>query len=316
MQITIKRYGTILLVLLAMAAFVSCSDQNQSKEDNTSQSEEVRMEKPEELGMSADSLQEQVQQEAIDAVESSKVELVEEAVEALEQVNISLAALAKENKDEALKALETATGKFEILLARDPELALVPIDASVRTVDLVTDLETIKTIKKAARKAIKEDRFQALRDELTSLASEIQITTVEMPLATFPPAMKKAAALVEKDDLQGAKDILYTALNTLIVKEERIPLPILKAQAMIDKAKSDDDSDEDKKKEVLQLLENAEYQLILAEELGYGERDEEYAELNKAIKELKKSVEDDADSQGLFDSLKTKLSDFRKRIAS
>lgn len=311
-----KRYGTILLVLLAMAAFVSCSDQNQSKEDNTSQSEEVRMEKPEELGMSADSLQEQVQQEAIDAVESSKVELVEEAVEALEQVNISLAALAKENKDEALKALETATGKFEILLARDPELALVPIDASVRTVDLVADLETIKTIKKAARKAIKEDRFQALRDELTSLASEIQITTVEMPLATFPPAMKKAAALVEKDDLQGAKDILYTALNTLIVKEERIPLPILKAQAMIDKAKSDDDSDEDKKKEVLQLLENAEYQLILAEELGYGERDEEYAELNKAIKELKKSVEDDADSQGLFDSLKTKLSDFRKRIAS
>ena len=311
-----KRYGSILLMLLAMAAIVGCSDQNKSKEDNIDQTEEeVRMEKPEELGMSADSLQGQVQQEAIDAVESSKDELVAEAVEALEQVNIAVAELALEDKDEALKALETATGKFEILLARDPELAFVPIDASVRTVDLVADLETIKTIKKAARKAIKEDRFQALRDELTSLASEIQVTTVEMPLATFPPAMKRAAALVEKDDLEGAKDILYTALNTLIIKEERMPLPILRAQAMIDQAKSDDASDEDKKKEVLQLLENAEYQLILAEELGYGERDEEYGELNKAIKELKKSVEDDGDSQGLFDSLKTKLSDFRKRIA-
>lgn len=311
-----KRYSSILLMLLTMAAIVGCSDQNKSKEDNTSQSEEVRMEKPEALGMSADSLQDQVQQEAIDAVESSKVDLVVEAAEALEQVNIALAELALEDKEEALKALESATGKFEILLARDPELAFVPIDASVKTVDLVADLETIKTIKKAARKAIKEDRFQALREELASLASEIQVTTVEMPLATFPPAMKTAAALVEKGDIEGAKDILYTAMNTLIIKEERIPLPILRAQAMIDQAKSDDASDEDKKKEVLQLLENAEYQLILAEELGYGERDEEYAELNKAIKELKKSVEDDGDSQGLFDSLKTKLSDFRKRIAS
>ncbi|GAA0892716.1 hypothetical protein GCM10009122_23950 [Fulvivirga kasyanovii] len=311
-----KRYSSILLMLLAMVAFVSCSDQNKSEEDNTSESEEVRMEKPEELGMSADSLQGQVQQEAIDVVESSKDQMVAEAVDALEQVYTALDFLANENSDAALEALEKATGKFEILLARDPSLAFVPIDASVKTVDLVADLETIKNIKKAARKAIKEDRFQALRDELTSLASEIQVTTVEMPLATFPPAIKRAAALVEKDDLEGAKNILYTALNTLIVKEERIPLPILRAQAMIDQAKGDDASDEDKKKEVLQLLQNAEYQLILAEELGYGERGEEYGELNKAIKELKKSVEEDGDSQGLFDSLKTKLSDFRKRIAS
>ena len=34
------------------------------------------------------------------------------------------------------------------------------------------------------------------------------------------------------------------------------------------------------------------------------------------IKELKKSVKDDGDSQALFEKFKTKLADFKKRIAS
>ena len=54
----------------------------------------------------------------------------------------------------------------------------------------------------------------------------------------------------------------------------------------------------------------------MAEELGYGDRDREYKELNKTIKELKKSVKDDGDSQALFEKFKTKLADFKKRIAS
>ena len=84
---------------------------------------------------------------------------------------------------------------------------------------------------------------------------------------------------------------------------------------MIAAAQSEDAKDEDKKKEVLNLLENAEYQLIMAEELGYGKRDKEYKELNSSIKELMKSVEADGDSQGLFDKLKNKLRNFKNRTS-
>lgn len=306
----------ITIPLLAVGIIAGCSDLKNDSETKSDNQEHVRMEKPDELGMNADTLSDQVQQQAVDQVAGLNEELVSEASEALDQVNIALGALVLEDTDGALEALEKATGKLEILLARDPDLSFVPIDASVRTVDLVADLETIKTIKRAARKALKEDRFQAVREELASLASEIQVSTVEMPLATFPVAMKEAAALVESNDIEGAKKLLYTALNTLVVHESRIPLPILRAQKLIDQAKKDDASEEDKKKEVLQLLENAEYQLILAEELGYGERDEEYAELSEAIEELKKSVESDEDSQGLFEKLKAKLAKFKERIVS
>ncbi|WP_209391106.1 YfdX family protein [Chryseobacterium sp. RR2-3-20] len=312
-----KILNKILYSFLAIVLLTSCGDksQNKSEEESVAQTEEIRMKKPVELGMNADSLAAKVQEQAIGAVESLNDQKVTEASEALAQVYVALDALEAKNTKGALAALEKSTGKLNILLARKPDLALVPIDVSVKTIDLVADLETIRNIKRAAIQALKEDYFQVMRDELAKLASELQITKVELPLATFPEAMKSAAALIDKGKTDEAKVVLYTALNTLVVSEERIPLPILRAQALIAQAITDDAS-KDKKKKVLALLDNAEYQLIMAEELGYGDRDREYKELNKAIKELKKSVKDDGDSQALFEKFKTKLADFKKRIAS
>ena len=102
----------------------------------------------------------------------------------------------------------------------------------------------------------------------------------------------------------------------MVIEKEIIPLPILRAEVMIAAAQTEDAKDEDKKKAVLNLLENAEYQLIMAEELGYGKRDKEYKELNKAIKEIKDSVKKDGDSQGLFDKLKNKLKKFKNRTST
>ncbi|WP_286815128.1 YfdX family protein, partial [Maribacter sp. UBA849] len=142
------------------------------------------------------------------------------------------------------------------------------------------------------------------------------ITTMSVPLATYPTAMKAAAILLDADKMDEAKVALYTALNTLVIETEVIPLPILRAEVMIAAAMTEDAKDEDKKKEVLNLLDNAEYQLIMAEELGYGKRDKEYKELNKSIKEIKKSVKEDGDSQGLFSKLKNKLKNFKNRTSS
>lgn len=303
-----KILNKILYTFLAIVLLTSCGD-------SVAQTDEIRMKKPVELGMNADSLAAKVQEQAIGAVESLNKQKVTEASEALAQVYVALDALEAKNTKGALAALEKSTGKLNILLARKPDLALVPIDVSVKTIDLVADLETIRNIKRAAIQALKEDYFQVMRDELAKLASELQITKVELPLATFPEAMKSAAALIDKGKTDEAKVVLYTALNTLVISEERIPLPILRAQALIAQAITDDAS-KDKKKKVLALLDNAEYQLIMAEELGYGDRDREYKELNKTIKELKKSVKDDGDSQALFEKFKTKLADFKKRIAS
>lgn len=310
-----KAQNIYVMAFLAIGIIAGCNNKNE-KTETTSASEQVRMEKPSELGMSQDSLSGNVNKEMLNSIESEKSKLIEEAVSSYESVNDALSAIELGDKKKAIAALEKAVGKLEVLLVRDPKLALVPVDVSVNTVDLVADLETINAIKKAAKKAIANDNFQAVRDEISRLASEIQISTVAIPLTTFPAALKLAAAQLEDNKMQEAKETLYAAINTFVINVQRVPLPILRAQAMLNQAKSDDASSEDKKIEVMQLLDNAEYQLIMAEELGYGKRDKEYAELHESIKEVKKSVKNDKDSQGLFDSLKNKLEAFKNRIVS
>ncbi|RMF01613.1 MAG: hypothetical protein D6772_04565 [Bacteroidetes bacterium] len=312
----IKHYTSMLLLGLLLALVSACQNENATTSTPTEETaDSLRMEQPAALGMSSDSLNQQVQQKSLEAAEVDKSALIEEAAVALENAEKALSALQDGDKTEALAALEVATGKLEILLARDPELAFVPLNVELQTHDLVADLETIETIKKAARRALQDDQFQLVRDEVAKLASEIEINTSLLPLETFPVAMKAAARLIEEDKVKAAQLVLYNALNTIVIERRRIPLPVLRAEVLIEQAQKEDAKDADRKKEVLQLLDNAAYQLTLAEELGYGRRDKEYAELSEAIEELKKSVEDEGDSKGLFDALSTKLRNFKERIS-
>tara|TARA_Y100001935_G_scaffold205632_1_gene174571 strand:+ start:234 stop:1178 length:945 start_codon:yes stop_codon:yes gene_type:complete len=305
---------------MALITLTSCaqdkSNDKGSNETNASvDNDEVRMEKPETLDMSKEDLDSGVQGKAVEEVDEASSAIIEEAAMAVQHTYEAIKAINDKDKKAALEALEKATGKLELLVAREPSMALLPVEVATETRDFIADLKVIKKQKKMAEKAIEDDYLQVARRALADMASEVEISTVSVPLATFPDAMKVAAVLLDEDKMEEAKIALYTALNTLVIEKEIIPLPILRAEVMIAAAQSEDAKDEDKKKEVLNLLENAEYQLIMAEELGYGKRDKEYKELNSSIKELMKSVEADGDSQGLFDKLKNKLRNFKNRTS-
>ena len=69
------------------------------------------------------------------------------------------------------------------------------------------------------------------------------------------------------------------------------------------------------KKAVAQLyLDNADYQLQLADAMGYGKKDKEYKELAEAIKALKQSITDDKESKGQFENLTEKIKNFKERL--
>ena len=315
-------YRNSIYVLLALATMTSCA-QDKSKKGNKDNQEtvaigndEVRMEKPESMDMSKEDLDNEVQGKAVEVVDEASTGIIDEAVMAIEHTKAAIKAINKKDKKKALGAMEKATGKLELLVARDPSVALLPVEVATVTRDLIADLKMIKFHKKIAEEAIEDDYLQVARHAIADMASEVEISTVSVPLATYPDAMKLAAVLLDADKMEEAKVALFTALNTMVIEKEIIPLPILRAEVMIVAAQTEDAKDEDKKKAVLNLLENAEYQLILAEELGYGKRDKEYKELNKAIKEIKDSVNEDKDSQGLFDKLKNKLKKFKNRTST
>lgn len=94
----------------------------------------------------AEAVQPKVDKKATDEALEKRKQIIAEATAAIRETKKALKALEVEDKkpDEALKALETATGKLELILARDPELALAPVDVTVVTHDLLVDLDTVR----------------------------------------------------------------------------------------------------------------------------------------------------------------------------
>lgn len=139
---------------------------------------------------------------------------------------------------EALAALELASGKLELVLAREPKLALAPVDVSVITHDIHADVESVKKAVKLSRELLDDGEVQKARPIVANLASEIVIETNNLPMATYPAAIKSAARLIDSGKIDDAKAKLARALNTLVVTSVAFPLPVLRAEAAMAKLKS------------------------------------------------------------------------------
>lgn len=68
-------------------------------------------------------------------------------------------ALDEGKTEEAIKALELATGKMALIIARDPELALAKIDVNVKVFDVFANVKTLKETVKQAIKYLKNGKI-------------------------------------------------------------------------------------------------------------------------------------------------------------
>jgi tetratricopeptide (TPR) repeat protein len=221
---------------------------------------------------------------------ADRAELLQEAVSALQETDNALTAIDQKKQKEATAALERATGKLEILLARTPTLALAPVDATAITYDVLGDAKDVEALRGAAERAIEET--------VVSVSS--------LPLATYPAAIKSAAALLAQGKMQDAKAVLQTALNTVVVHDTIIPLPIARAEAAIDQAKSLSEkanrTDADNAR-LHTLLTTARGQLRFGKALGYA-TDKDMDDLLRALDEIEDKTSGQKHGVGLLDRIK------------
>ncbi len=255
-------------------------------------------------------------QAAVDKQSASKAaakrqDVVKDAVVAIAETENALRALNAGKKDEALAALEKATGKLELVLARDPALALAPVDVEQVTFDLLADTKTIKALIYDAEKAIKDGEIQQARAIMMNLASEIVFRTTSIPLATYPDAIKAITPLIDAGKLDEAKAGLETALGTLVTTVEVVPLPILRAGYLLGNAEklAENDKRSDKDNQTLHaLLKEARNQLEMAELLGYGDKDA-FKPMYEQLDEIEDKAKGGKSGKGWFAKLKKQLSD-------
>jgi hypothetical protein len=167
----------------------------------------------------------------------------------------------------------------------------------------------VKGAVKRAKDDLADNRIQQARELLAGLASEARIDVVELPLATYPAALQAVVPLIDAGKNDEAKAALYTALNTLVIETIVIPLPKVRAQAMLkeaDQLASTPNRTQEQNDRLNTLLDAARGQIQLAEALGYGTKDE-FKPLYSQLDEIRSKTQGGKSGRGFFDRINQSL---------
>lgn len=239
------------------------------------------------------------------------VKVVQEAVDAVRLTRDVLVALDKNKKDEAIKTLEKAIGKLEVVMSNPKAPALIPLSASVVVSEFPGSAYDVENAVITSIALLQHKRVQDARMIVQTLKDEIDLITVNMPLASYPAALKLAAKYLHEDKIKEAKAVIATALNTFVEVDVVTPIGILQAQELIVAASKVAKTD---KQLALAHLAAAKAALKKAEALGYtSTSDTTYQMLNDAISAVEKEVRGKNKAEKLFEELIAKLKEFKEK---
>jgi len=240
-----------------------------------------------------------------------QVVLVQEAVKSLILTQKVLVDIDKKDTKSAIKDLEDAIGKLEVVLASKKAPKLLPIDSKVTAVEYLGNLKKVKSDLKLVKTLIDDSKIQEARDLLNTLQSQINILTVSIPLVSYPDALKLAAKYLHDNKVSEAQAVLETALSTLVEETVVIPLPILKAEGLIKASSLIAKKD---KEQALKHLNQAKEELEIAKALGYvSKSDTTYKMLDDAINNIEKEIKGKNKAEKLFESLLSKIKEFKEK---
>lgn len=249
----------------------------------------------------------QVEKSTQDKTAEKRKEIVSEAVAALEDTRAALRALDDKDSKKAMSILQNVTGKLEIILARDPSMKLVPAAVTAVTYGVIATPEDIRKMRNQAEDLLNEGKIQEARRLLQVLANETDINTSNIPLATYPAAIKQAANLIDEGKTEEAKNVLQTALNTVVVTQTIVPVPVVAAQEMLKEAEKLAENkkrkDEDNER-LTTLLDGARTSIQLAQELGYGQK-KDFERFYEEIDKIRDKTADGKSGTGFFDVIKS-----------
>ncbi|HBR5090347.1 TPA: heat resistance protein YfdX2 [Klebsiella pneumoniae] len=255
-------------------------------------------------------VQPEVQKETDSQAADKRKQVLDEAVSVLSLTKSALAALDDKDTARALATLAEVTGKLELIVAREPTLALAGVDVRTILHDLFANTETIEAMTDEALDALKHGEVQQARHVLALLASEIVITVTSIPLASFPAAVKAVVPLIDQGKIEEAKAALQSALSTLVEESSVLPLPVLRAKLLLKRAEplvEDGQRSEASNERLETLLNEARQQLEMAELLGYGKR-KDFEPLYAELKKIKEKTGGGGCGKGWLDEVKAKLS--------
>ncbi len=255
--------------------------------------------------------------EKLKLLEEKRQQINQEAKEVIIGTQNALIALNKNDGKTARDQLQDVLGKLDILLVKHPSLKLLPADVSAQIFDLENNYAEVKKLVEEADDLLDDHQIQQAREILDTLVSEIRVTTVNIPLGTFPVAIKEAIVQIDANKPEEAKIALENVLGMLVNTTDVFVLPVLEAESLVTDASElehkSDLSKEESRKEILKLTAAATDKLKLAELLGYGSKDD-YKALYKTIDEIDDVIHSEQ-SAASWQKLKDSIAAFKNKVA-
>ena len=245
---------------------------------------------------------------------AQSTQLIKEAIRAIQFTQDALIYLNNNKTNKATESLKKAVGELAVVLNTPNAPYLLPVDVQINAYQFVGDVKKIKSLITQAKTLVSENKIPEAREVLNSLRSEIVIKTVNLPLATYPAALKLAIRYINERKIKEAKDVLSMALSTLVEVDNVIPVPLIKAQALVEEASKTIKKD---KKQTLKYLDEAKHQLVIAEDLGYtSTSDTTYKMLKDEITKLESEIHKGHKTASIFSDLIQKLKEFKEKAIS
>jgi hypothetical protein len=270
------------------------------------------------MAVSTDSVPAKADPQTQKETEDKRKALMADATSAIQETQAALKTLDEGKTSQAIAALERATGKLDLILARDPKLELAPAGVSVTTYDVQGGLDAVKQVRKEAEELIEAGRLQEARRLIKNLASETVISVSNIPLATYPDAIKRAVKLIDEKKPDDAKRVLQAALNTQVVIDTVIPLPVVKAEEFLKTAEDlaqKKDRTKDDNDRLKTSFDRANEQLQFAQALGYGTKND-FDKMYQQLAEIRDKAADNQSGTGWFAKIKGSISELLKSSQS
>lgn len=303
-------WATALALCTALPAAVAVAQQNAGGTPTTATTQATPTTAQTQARSQA---QPEIDRQRQEAEQQAERALDRDALAAIDETRNALKSIEARRADEAKAAIERALGKLDLVLTRNPSAALAPVQAEVRVIDLApSDPRAIREIARAAGRAVDDRDYPRARALLDGLISEIRVRTYNIPLGTYPAALREASLLLDQKKPDDAGGVLRAALNSLVIVDRITPLPLILAQTAIEQAQAERDRD---KAAAQRHLAYARAELERARLLGYADKDPEYDTLNNEISELDRQLRGTGNTTSAFARLRERLAGFFKRHA-
>ena len=238
-------------------------------------------------------------------------QLVKEAINAIRNTQDALIYLNGKDKKNAINSLKKAIGDLAVVLNTPNPPYLLPVDINFEAYQFSGNIKTVASLVQKAKALVIANKLPQAREVLNTLRDEIVIKTINLPLVTYPAALKLSIKYINENKIKEAKEVLAMALSTLVEVKTIIPIPLVKAQNLIIEASKIVKKDP---KEALKYLDEAKRQLKIGKVLGYTSTSETtYKMLKDKINHLEKEIKAKHNTSNLFERLIEKIKDFEHK---